>query len=181
MARPSARRSPPGGAKVIVSDITLGAGERLASEIGRSGGTATAFLQNTAKPADCEAVVRHAVQTYGGLHFAVDSPGTPPRNTGRTASASIASARHTSKPPCWRTSPRTSVRRWLRDIRRAGSAGPTRWRPRLFLLSDEASFMTGGYYLVDSGYTSVSRCGHLTTDRCAAPAGAFRHLEHAGA
>ena len=49
--------------------------ERVAKEITQAGGTASAFLQNTAKPEDCEAVVRHAVTTYGGLHYAVNNAG----------------------------------------------------------------------------------------------------------
>ena len=63
------------GAAVVLSDIKLEAAERVAGEIVKAGGTASAFLQNTAKPADCEAVVRHAVATHGALHFAVNNAG----------------------------------------------------------------------------------------------------------
>src|SRR6185369_9497083 len=35
----------------------------------------SAFLQDTSKPEDCEAVVRYAVQTYGTLHYAVNNAG----------------------------------------------------------------------------------------------------------
>ena len=63
------------GAKVILSDIKLEAAERVAAEIAKAGWTASAFFQDTAKPEDCEAVVRHAVQTYGALHYAVNNAG----------------------------------------------------------------------------------------------------------
>src|SRR4029077_14692750 len=63
------------GAKVVLSDIRREAAERVAADIAKAGGTASAFLQDTAKPEDCEAVVRHAGQTYGGLPYAVNSAG----------------------------------------------------------------------------------------------------------
>src|SRR6185369_3266984 len=63
------------GTKVIVSDIRRESAERVAAEIAAAGGTASAFLQDTAKPEDCEAIVRHAVQTHGSLHYAVNNAG----------------------------------------------------------------------------------------------------------
>ena len=63
------------GVKVILSDIKMEAAERVAAEIVKSGGTASAFHQNTAKPPDSEAVVGHAVEKYGGLHYAVNNAG----------------------------------------------------------------------------------------------------------
>src|SRR5688572_8631913 len=63
------------GVKVILSDIKLEAAERVAADIGKAGGTASAFHQNTAKPQDSDAGVRHAVQTYGGLNYAVNNAG----------------------------------------------------------------------------------------------------------
>ena len=44
------------GVKVVLSDIELDSAERVAAEIEKAGATASTFLQNTAKPADCEAV-----------------------------------------------------------------------------------------------------------------------------
>ena len=38
------------GVKVVLSDIKLDSAERVAAEIGKAGGTASTFLQNTAKP-----------------------------------------------------------------------------------------------------------------------------------
>lgn len=63
------------GVTVVLSDIKREAAERVAAEIGEAGGRATAFLQDTAKPEDSEAVVRHAVQAHGALHYAVNNAG----------------------------------------------------------------------------------------------------------
>lgn len=63
------------GAKVVLSDINLKGAERVAGEISKSGGTASAVQQDTAKPADSEKAVRHAVDTYGALHYAVNNAG----------------------------------------------------------------------------------------------------------
>src|SRR5690606_26706291 len=63
------------GVKVVLSDINLEAAQRVATDIERARGTASAFLQDTSRPEDCEAVVRHAVQTYGALHYAVNNAG----------------------------------------------------------------------------------------------------------
>ncbi|GAB2984551.1 SDR family NAD(P)-dependent oxidoreductase [Frigoribacterium salinisoli] len=63
------------GASVVVTDIALDAAKGVVDEIVAAGGTATAFEQNTAKAADSEAAVQHAVDTYGALHLAVNNAG----------------------------------------------------------------------------------------------------------
>ena len=63
------------GVQVVLSDINLKAAERIAGEIGKAGGAASAIQQDTARPADSEKVVAHAVDTYGALHYAVNNAG----------------------------------------------------------------------------------------------------------
>lgn len=63
------------GASVVVTDINLEAAQRVVREISDAGGTALAVRQDTASKADAEMVVRHAVDTYGALHLAVNNAG----------------------------------------------------------------------------------------------------------
>jgi NAD(P)-dependent dehydrogenase (short-subunit alcohol dehydrogenase family) len=63
------------GARVVLTDINLEGAERVAAEIAGAGGTASAVQQDTASPEDSERVVRHAVDTYGALHYAVNNAG----------------------------------------------------------------------------------------------------------
>jgi len=63
------------GATVVLTDINLEAAQRVAREIAGAGGVASAVKQDTARPEDSERVVRYAVDTYGGLHYAVNNAG----------------------------------------------------------------------------------------------------------
>jgi len=63
------------GVRVVLTDIKVEAAERVAAEIVEAGGTASAVAQDTSKPEDSERVVRHAVDTYGALHYAVNNAG----------------------------------------------------------------------------------------------------------
>jgi NAD(P)-dependent dehydrogenase (short-subunit alcohol dehydrogenase family) len=63
------------GVKVVLSDINLESVERVAGVITDIGGRASAIQQDAAKPEDSEKVVRHAVDTYGALHYAVNNAG----------------------------------------------------------------------------------------------------------
>lgn len=63
------------GASDVVTDINLEAAKRVAKEISDAGGAASAVPQDTASKADAEKVVRHAADTYGALHLAVNNAG----------------------------------------------------------------------------------------------------------
>jgi NAD(P)-dependent dehydrogenase (short-subunit alcohol dehydrogenase family) len=60
------------GARVVVTDVAEEAGEKATTEIGE----AAAFVRaDVALPADAEAMVRFAVDTFGGLHVLYNNAG----------------------------------------------------------------------------------------------------------
>jgi NAD(P)-dependent dehydrogenase (short-subunit alcohol dehydrogenase family) len=63
------------GVKVVLADINLKGAQRVAREIEASGGTASTIQQDVARPEDSEKVVNHALDAYGGLHYAVNNAG----------------------------------------------------------------------------------------------------------
>jgi NAD(P)-dependent dehydrogenase (short-subunit alcohol dehydrogenase family) len=63
------------GAKVVITDINLDAAQRVADEIAKTSGTASAIKQDTSSKEDSEKVVQFAVDTYGGLNYAVNNAG----------------------------------------------------------------------------------------------------------
>lgn len=58
------------GAKVVVSDVAVAGGEETVSLIKQAGGDALFVKANVADPAEVEALVNTAVQTYGRLDCA---------------------------------------------------------------------------------------------------------------
>ena len=63
------------GVKVVVSDINEDGANRVVEEITGAGGTAAAFVANTAVTEDSEKSVAFAIETYGKLNYAVNNAG----------------------------------------------------------------------------------------------------------
>jgi NAD(P)-dependent dehydrogenase (short-subunit alcohol dehydrogenase family) len=63
------------GARVVISDVTEDAGREAVDAIRSSGGDAAFVRADVSSAADAEAMVRFAVDTYGGLHVLYNNAG----------------------------------------------------------------------------------------------------------
>jgi len=70
------------GARVVLTDVADDAGEATAAEIRDAGGEARFVHADVSKEADAEAMVRAAVQTFGGLHVLYNNAGVMPNDDG---------------------------------------------------------------------------------------------------
>ena len=61
------------GAKVLVADYVMEAAEENVSRIVSAGGEAKAMHVDVSKAEDIEAMVKEAVDTFGGLHILVNN------------------------------------------------------------------------------------------------------------
>ncbi len=75
-----ARRLAEQGASVLVNDINVAAGKRVAAEIIESGGTAVFFAADVTKSSDMKSLVEAAVHHFGKLDVMVNNAGWTHRN-----------------------------------------------------------------------------------------------------
>lgn len=71
------------GANVAIADINFGNAARAASEIEESGKRALAFELDVTSPAQCEATVRQAAESFGALDILVNNAGVLGEHGGR--------------------------------------------------------------------------------------------------
>jgi len=82
MGRAAARLFAVEGAKVVVTDVVDGPGHETVAAVRDAGGDATYVRADVSVPADCEAMVRFATDTYGGLHVLYNNAGIFPGDDG---------------------------------------------------------------------------------------------------
>ncbi len=64
------------GARVVVADVNVEAGEAVVAEITAAGGSAVFVATDVTDPTACESLVRACIDTFGTLDFAVNNAGT---------------------------------------------------------------------------------------------------------
>lgn len=75
-----AKRFADEGCKVVVNDINAEGGQRVATEIKSSGGEAAFVKGDVSKDTDWAAMLKFALDTFGGLDIVINNAGTTHRN-----------------------------------------------------------------------------------------------------
>jgi len=70
------------GARIVVADYVEDSGTATVDAVRSEGGEATFVRADVSKAADCETMVRHALDTYGGLHVLYNNAGVFPDDDG---------------------------------------------------------------------------------------------------
>lgn len=68
------------GCKVVVNDINVAGGERVAGAINAAGGKAAFFKADVSKDADWRALLEFTLGSFGALHIVINNAGTTHRN-----------------------------------------------------------------------------------------------------
>jgi NAD(P)-dependent dehydrogenase (short-subunit alcohol dehydrogenase family) len=82
MGRSAAELFASEGARVVVSDVVDEGGNATVDAVRAAGGDATYVRADVSKWADCEAMVKHATDTYGALHVLYNNAGIFPADDG---------------------------------------------------------------------------------------------------
>jgi NAD(P)-dependent dehydrogenase (short-subunit alcohol dehydrogenase family) len=82
MGRAAAELFAAEGAQVVVSDVSEAAGQDVVDAITAAGGAATFVRADVARADDCDAMVRAATETFGGLHVLYNNAGIFPADDG---------------------------------------------------------------------------------------------------
>jgi NAD(P)-dependent dehydrogenase (short-subunit alcohol dehydrogenase family) len=82
MGRAAAELFASEGAKIVVTDVADEGGNATVDAVRAAGGEATYVRADVSKWADCEAMVRHATDTYGALHVLYNNAGIFPADDG---------------------------------------------------------------------------------------------------
>jgi NAD(P)-dependent dehydrogenase (short-subunit alcohol dehydrogenase family) len=82
MGRSAAELFASEGARVVVSDVVDDGGNATVDAVRAAGGDATYVRADVSKWADCEAMVKHATDTYGALHVLYNNAGIFPADDG---------------------------------------------------------------------------------------------------
>jgi NAD(P)-dependent dehydrogenase (short-subunit alcohol dehydrogenase family) len=82
MGRSAAELFASQGARVVVSDVVDEGGNATVDAVRAAGGDATYVRADVSKWADCEAMVKHATDTYGALHVLYNNAGIFPADDG---------------------------------------------------------------------------------------------------
>jgi NAD(P)-dependent dehydrogenase (short-subunit alcohol dehydrogenase family) len=82
MGRAAAELFAQEGARVVVSDLLIDAGNATVDAVRATGGEATFVRADVSQWNDCVAMVRSAVDTYGGLHVLYNNAGIFPADDG---------------------------------------------------------------------------------------------------
>jgi NAD(P)-dependent dehydrogenase (short-subunit alcohol dehydrogenase family) len=82
MGRAAAELFASEGAKIVVTDVVDEAGNATVDAVRAAGGDATYVRADVSKWADCEAMVKHATDTYGALHVLYNNAGIFPADDG---------------------------------------------------------------------------------------------------
>jgi NAD(P)-dependent dehydrogenase (short-subunit alcohol dehydrogenase family) len=70
------------GARVVVNDVVDDAGNATVDAVRAAGGDATFVRADTSRAEECDAMVQHAVDTFGGLHVLYNNAGIFPADDG---------------------------------------------------------------------------------------------------
>jgi NAD(P)-dependent dehydrogenase (short-subunit alcohol dehydrogenase family) len=82
MGRAAAELFASEGAKIVVTDVADDGGNVTVDAVRAAGGEATYVRADVSKWADCEAMVKHATDTFGALHVLYNNAGIFPADDG---------------------------------------------------------------------------------------------------